>query len=184
MDAKDDDEGQLRFVKGRNPREGADVSRNAAKELLQLGKEAKFVIKKQYVIEDRMKIQKACSMALKIVGALMMTSVWTANASTAPSQLNCVLTNTGTQAGSANQTIVVTFDADAKTLTAQEGSQSYNFSKVSISNVSISGAINSVSLGIDRSSLGFVWQQYGADKAVTEFGQCQPTNHPAAADTH
>jgi hypothetical protein len=147
--------------------------------LLRRRKKLKFVIKEQYVIKDRMKIQKARSAASTIVGALMMTYAFAA-----PSQLNCVLTNTSTQAGSENQTIVVTFDADAKTLTAQEGTQSYNFSNVSISNVSISGAINSVSLGIDRSSLGFVWQQYGADKAVTEFGQCQSTNHPAAADTH
>jgi hypothetical protein len=152
--------------------------------LLQRGKKLKFVIKEQYVIKDRMKIRKVRSTASIIVGALMMTWVWTADASAAPSQLNCVLTNTGTQAGSQNQTIVVTFDADAKTLTAQEGTQSYGFSNVSISNVSISGAINSVSLGIDRSSLGFVWQQYEADKAVTEFGQCQPTSHPAAADAH
>lgn len=105
----------------------------------------------------------------------------TAGASAAPQQLNCALASGAQQQ---SQPIVVVFDEDAKTLTAQEGTQSYSFSSVSITNVSMSGQVDSVSLGIDRSSLGIVWQQYGADKAVTAYGQCTPTDHPAAADTH
>lgn len=34
-------------------------------------------------------------------------------------------------------------------------------------------------VGIDRSSLGIVWQQYGVDKVVTEYGQCWRNDHPA-----
>ena len=70
------------------------------------------------------------------------------------------------------------FDEDAKTLTAEESGRSYSFTKVSISNVSINGQDDSVSLGIDRSSFGVVWQQYGADKVRTEYGQCHPVRAP------
>jgi len=64
------------------------------------------------------------------------------------------------------------FDEDARTVTAEEGGQTYNLKKVSISNVSINGAADNISLGIDRSSFGIVWQQYRADKVSTEYGHC------------
>jgi len=131
-----------------------------------------------------MRVRKVHSTAAIIGLALMVVSAWTPDASAAPQQLDCVLTDTGAQPGSENQSIVVIFDDAAKTLKAQEGSQSYSFSTVSISNVSISGEEDSVSLGIDRSSLGIVWQRYGADKVVTEFGQCRRNDRPTAADTH
>jgi hypothetical protein len=85
------------------------------------------------------------------------------------------LTDTEGKPGSENRPIVVVFDVDAKTVTAKDGANSYSFSKVSISNVSVDGAADSISLGIDRSSFGIVWQQYGADKVSTEFGQCHPS---------
>jgi len=44
--------------------------------------------------------------------------------------------------------------------------------------VSINGLDDTVSLGIDRSSFGIVWQQYGADKLTTEFGHCPPAPAP------
>jgi len=63
-------------------------------------------------------------------------------------------------------------------LTAEEGSRVYSFMKVSISNVAINGQAEGVSLGIDRSSLGIVWQQYEADKVRTEYGHCHPIRAP------
>jgi hypothetical protein len=48
------------------------------------------------------------------------------------------------------------------------------FSKVTITYIAISGQTDDVSLGIDRSSLGIVWQQYVADKVDTEYGHCRP----------
>ncbi|HKH81116.1 MAG TPA: hypothetical protein VKA03_05835 [Methylovirgula sp.] len=88
------------------------------------------------------------------------------------------MTDTETKPGSESRPIVVVFDEDKKTLTAEEGGHSYSFSKVSISNVSVTGAADSISLGIDRSSLGIVWQQYGADKVDTEYGHCNPVQPP------
>ena len=116
--------------------------------------------------------------AAMIGGALGMVLVWTAAASAAPQQFDCVLTDTDGKPGSENRPIVVLFDVDAKTVTAKDGANSYSFSKVSISNVSIDGAADSVSLGIDRSSFGIVWQQYGTDKVSTEYGQCHSAQSP------
>ena len=116
--------------------------------------------------------------AAMIGGALAMVLVWTAAASAAPQRLDCVLTDKEGKPGSENRPIVVVFDVDAKTVTAKDGANSYSLNKVSISNVSIDGAADSVSLGIDRSSFGIVWQQYGTDKVSTEYGQCHPSRSP------
>ena len=116
--------------------------------------------------------------AAMIGGALAMVLVWTTAAFAVPQRLDCVLTDKEASPASENRPIVVVFDEDAKTLTAKDGANSYSFSKVSISNVSINGAVDSVSLGIDRSSFGIVWQQYGTDKVSTEYGQCHPTQSP------
>jgi hypothetical protein len=126
----------------------------------------------------------ACGLSIRniraamIVSALATALVWNAAAFAAPQQLDCVLTDTEDKPGSENRPIVVVFDVDAKTVTAKDGANSYSFSKVSISNVSIDGAADSVSLGIDRSSFGIVWQQYGTDKVTTEYGQCHPAPSP------
>jgi len=113
---------------------------------------------------------------------VLTMATWIASAFAAPQTFDCVLTNPGSQPNS--QSVVVTFDDTGKTLKAQRGTESYSFANVSISNIAISGQVNDVSLGIDRSSLGIVWQQYGADKVVTEFGQCRVNDHPNSADTH
>ena len=125
-----------------------------------------------------MRLREVRATAAMIVGVLMTVFVWTAAASAAPQRLDCVLTDTEAKPGSENRPVVVVFDEDNKTLTAEEGGRSYSFKKVSISNISINGDADSVSLGIDRSSFGIVWQQYGADKVRTEYGQCHPARAP------
>ena len=112
--------------------------------------------------------------AAMIVGALATVLVWTVAASAVPQRLDCVLTDQEASPASESRPMVVVFDEDAKTVTAQEGGQTYSLENVSISNISIDGAADSISLGIDRSSFGIVWQQYGADKVSTEYGQCHP----------
>lgn len=124
-----------------------------------------------------MRIRKARKiLAAAAAGAAAMAAMLGAAAgvAAAPQQLTCVLTNTAVQPASQSQPIVVVFDQDAGTLRAQAGNQSYNFGNVTISNVAISGDVDNVSLGIDRSSLGIVWQQYGTDEVTTEFGRCRP----------
>ena len=124
------------------------------------------------------------SSTIIVVAALIGVLARSAGALAAPQQLDCVLTDTGTQPGSESRPITVVFDDEAKTLTVQDSSQNYSFASVSISNVSISGVDQSVSLGIDRSSLGIVWQKYGATEVATEYGRCRPADHAAAAATH
>ena len=95
-------------------------------------------------------------------------------------QLDCVLTDIGSQPGSESRAIAVVFDDAAKTLSAQDGSQNFSFASVSISNVAINGANDNVSIGIDRSSLGIVWQKYGSTNVVTEYGKCRRSGGPAS----
>jgi len=112
------------------------------------------------------------------VGAAVAAQIGVSSA--APQQLRCVLASSQTAAQ--NQPIVVVFDDDAKTLQAQSGSQTYSFTDVSISNVAISGSAGDISLGIDRSSLGMVWQQYAPEKTTVEYGKCQ--NSAASTASH
>jgi hypothetical protein len=131
----------------------------------------------EYCIEDRMGLWKI-RLAAAICNALPMASACAGDAAAGPQQLDCVLTDTEAHPGSEHRPIAVVFDEDAKTLTAKDGDQTYSFSKVSISNVTINGLDDKVSFGIDRSSLGIVWQQYEADKVTTEYGHCHPAQPP------
>ncbi len=90
-----------------------------------------------------------------------------------PQQLDCVLTDTEAHPDSERRPIVIVFDQDAKTLSAKEGDRNHSFSRVSISNVTINALGDDLSVGIDRSSLGIVWQQYKTDKISTEYGHCR-----------
>jgi len=97
-----------------------------------------------------------------------------AAATAAPQQLACVLTDTAARPGSESRPVTVIFDDAKKTLTAREEGHEYDFTKVTITYIAISGQADDVSLGIDRSSLGIVWQRYGNGKVATEFGHCRP----------
>jgi hypothetical protein len=116
----------------------------------------------------------ACSQIAIIVLELTLG----AEASATAQHLDCVLTYSETKPQSENRPVVVVFDEDKRTVTAEEGSHMYSFVNVSISNVSINGQADGISLGIDRSSLGIVWQQYDADKVRTEYGHCHPGQAP------
>jgi hypothetical protein len=117
-----------------------------------------------------------------VAAALTMACAWSTGAAAAPQKLDCVLTDT--KPGSESRAVAVVFDEDRKTLSAEEGGRSYSFSKVTITYISISGHADGVSIGIDRSSLGIVWQQYGADKVRTEYGHCKRAGDSAPADAH
>lgn len=115
-----------------------------------------------------------------VMGGLASAAVFVSTVvASATQRLECVLTDTAGRLGAENRPIIVTFDEDQKALQALVGSQSYNFSRVSISTVSISGQSGETSLGIDRSSLGIVWQQYGPEQPVIEFGHCHEAESSA-----
>lgn len=129
-------------------------------------------IQDERTIEDKMRSPKVRSLAATIVSVLI-SLVASIEASAAGQRFDCVLTDTSEELASENRVIVVVFDGSAKTLKTHDGSQSHSFNNVSISNIAISGDVDNVSVGIDRSSLGIVWQQYAANKVVTEFGHCR-----------
>jgi anti-sigma-K factor RskA len=126
-----------------------------------------------------MKLQREWRSIMIAGAALTAVLVSASDASAAQQRLECVLSDTGARLGAENRAIVVTFDEGQKTLQAQVGSRAYGFSQVSISTVSISGQTPDVSLGIDRSSFGFVWQQYGPGQPVVEFGRCRAAESSA-----
>jgi hypothetical protein len=124
-------------------------------------------------------IQNVCSMAAIVVGALFTVAAWSAGSSAQQQRLDCILTDKDGQPGSESRSIVVAFDEHDKTMMAkEENGHSYSFTRVTISNVSINGQADNISLGIDRSSLGIVWQEYGADKVNTEYGHCRTAPAP------
>jgi hypothetical protein len=125
-----------------------------------------------------MKLRDAFSVSAILLSASTAIAPWIASAAAGPQQLDCVLTDTDTQPSSQNRSVVVVFDEDEKSITAEQDGRSYSFTKVSISNVSISGHTDGISLGIDRSSLGIVWQQYSTDRVRTEYGHCHQSRVP------
>lgn len=122
-----------------------------------------------------MRVAKTSVKAALIAFVLVPLIMWSVAACAAVDRVDCNLADTAYQLGSENHALSVLFDENAKTLKALDGSQTYNFDDVSISNIAISGNVDSVSIGIDRSSLGVVWQQYKANGIVTEFGHCRRT---------
>jgi hypothetical protein len=117
--------------------------------------------------------------SMKTAAAAFILILSLAHAAAAPQQFTCVLTNPAGQ--SPSQSLNVIYDDAAKTLQAQSGQSTYSFDNVSISTIAIAGYTGPVSLGIDRSSLGVVWQQYSDGKVTTEFGQCRPNPAPATS---
>jgi hypothetical protein len=95
-------------------------------------------------------------------------------AEAAPQQFDCLLTDTEAKPQSENRLLTVEFDEDSKVANAKAGDRSYSFTAPTITYISVSGQVDDVSFGIDRSSFGIVWQHYAADKVTTEFGHCRP----------
>ncbi len=108
----------------------------------------------------------------------VISAAWTGSAVTAPNQLDCLLTDTPARPRSESRPVTVVYDEDNNTLAAEAAGRHYSFSKVTITYIAISGHADDISLGIDRSSLGIVWQQYGADKVNTEYGHCRSPQAP------
>jgi len=103
---------------------------------------------------------------------------WSASSTAASQQFDCVLTETEVKIGAENRRVSIIFDEEKRVLMAKQDDRDYIFASASISNVSISGLADNISVGIDRSSLGIVWQEYAADKVHTEYGRCRPAAPP------
>ncbi len=111
----------------------------------------------------------------------LVMALWAAPSLASFERFTCVLTDTTAKPGSESRPIIVTFDDAKNTLEAEEGGQTHILRNVSVSSVSISGNGDDVSLGIDRSSHGIVFQDYGATgkPVAIEFGRCRPATSTA-----
>jgi hypothetical protein len=95
-----------------------------------------------------------------------------------PARLECTMTSAGADGKDTTHTIFIVFDAELNTLVLYQGTQRREFADVTISTVSINGAIDDVSIGIDRSSSSIVVQTYSQDHVSGEFGVCRPAAMP------
>ena len=95
-----------------------------------------------------------------------------------PTRLECTMTSASPDDKNTTHTIFVVFDAEMNTLVLYQGAQRREFADVTISTVSINGATDDVSIGIDRSSSSIVVQTYSQDRVSAEFGACKPAAVP------
>lgn len=135
-----------------------------------------FVVQ-NYLIQRGCRVKRSERIRATLVGLTILCG-WSTSPSAAPQQLDCVLTDTEYKIGSENKGVIINFDEEKRVLMARQNDNNYTFGSASISNVSISGRADNISVGIDRSSLGIVWQEYATDNVRTEYGHCRPTAPP------
>jgi hypothetical protein len=103
----------------------------------------------------------------------------------APQRLDCNLTSLETKMASTTDVvaetrpITVVFDQEAKALTAYPNGSPLVLTNVTMSQIAMSGYVNGqVSLSVDPSSWGIVFQTYKPDSTSTEFGMCSVSTKP------
>ena len=125
-----------------------------------------------------------CPRAVCILGALSAVLLLPAGAVAAPKRLDCSLTLLETRAGpksdqsAESRSMMIVFDEEAQALTLYQGASVQALGRVTITQSSMSGAVGEITLGIDRSSWGIVFQTYGSDSMRAEFGECNLSAEP------
>jgi len=105
---------------------------------------------------------------------MAVSQVFAVSAFATPTRLECTMTNAGAGDKDTTHTIFIVFDAEKNTLVLYQGALRRDFANVTISTVSINGATDDASIGIDRSSSSIVVQTYSQDHVSGEFGACRP----------
>ncbi len=110
-----------------------------------------------------------------LIGTLLLQGVATAAAD--PKQLDCTLADPGSVSASSQQTesrpVTVTFDEAAGTLFVSRDGTTRAFSHVTMTQSSVTGYLDDISLGIDRGAWIIVLQTYDAYSTRAEFGTCK-----------
>ena len=107
-----------------------------------------------------------------------------AGAGAAPERLDCRLIKAEIQSGSQSEqvaedrSIIVVFDEQTRALTVYQDANGQALNGVTITQSSMSGAVGEISLGLERSSWGIVFQTYGSDSMRAEFGECNLSTEP------
>ncbi len=112
---------------------------------------------------------------LRSLAAFLLLGVATATAD--PKQLDCTLTDPGSVSVSSQQTesrpVTVTFDEAAGTLSVNRGGTTRALSHVTMTQSSVTGYLDDISLGIDRGAWNIVLQTYDTHSTRAEFGTCK-----------
>lgn len=116
--------------------------------------------------------------------AMALVLLSSADANAAPARLDCSMAKLETKTGSdfdveaENRSIIVVFDEDAKTLSVYPDGGKQPLAHVTITPIAMSGYVDDLSLGIDRSSWSVVLQTYKPGSKSTEFGACSLSAKP------
>jgi len=110
--------------------------------------------------------------------APVLYAFFAASAFATPTRLDCTLKSSTAEGKIADRAITIIFDTEANTLALSQGAQPQKFANVTMSNVSINGNTDDMSIGIDRSSWSVVLQTYSQDHVSNEFGTCRPPAAP------
>jgi hypothetical protein len=117
-------------------------------------------------------------------GALAALPVAMSPAGAAPRRLDCNLTVLETKAGSKldvaaeKRPVIVVFDEQAKALTVRQNNGARVLGNVTMTQSSMTGYDDEMSLGVDPSSWSVVLQTYKADSVDVEFGICSLSAQP------
>lgn len=132
-------------------------------------------------MDHRSSLPRAIAGASALATALLLPP---AVAAAAPKQLDCSLTRLETRAGpnfeveGENRPIAVIFDDEAKSLAVSAGAGKRGLGHVTITQISMNGYVDDMSLGIDMSSWSIVLQTYKPEAMTTEFGACRESAKP------
>lgn len=132
-------------------------------------------------MEHRSSSPKAVAAASALAIALLLPP---AVAVAVPRRLDCSLTGLETKIGSdfeigrESRPIAVVFDDEAKSLAVYQDGRMRGLSHVTITQISMNGYDDEMSLGIDMSSWSIVLQTYKPEAMTTEFGACSQSAKP------
>jgi hypothetical protein len=125
--------------------------------------------------------EAAGALSALAAGLLLLSS---AAAAAAPKRLDCSLTKLETRAGgnfdvkAESRSITVVFDDAAKTLTVYQDDSGRALNQVTMTQISMNGYVDEMSLGIDLSSWSIVLQTYKPNSITSEFGACSQSAKP------
>jgi hypothetical protein len=112
----------------------------------------------------------------------LLTAMAPASVAAAPQTLDCVLRDIeikgpgakfDIQVAAEQRAVTVTFDDDAGSLAITTDGTAAALENVAITQTSMTGAGDHLSLGVDRSSWRIVFQTYGEGTVRSEFGSCR-----------
>ena len=95
-----------------------------------------------------------------------------------PTRLECTLSRLQTKSGQnfesavENRSLSVTYDEEGRSLKVDRDGKTYSLGHITMTPISITGYVDDISLGVDRSSWSVVLQTFGSSSTTSEFGTC------------